>query len=184
MKQNKITYRIEKLILGIVAIFLSSCGTRETPLNLGNGYSLRYNSNSYFVISDSNQTYIINEHITKFGFDSIFIVAEQLSIDSICECNSNCNNSPKKKLNNCKQAIRNYTNRNYWIIDKKYSSMYGPFMYENYKKCKQKIGCLTKLDRAFPSAYMHYLNQENIFLISNYKTYHEYLDSLNNSLEK
>jgi hypothetical protein len=194
-KENIKLLENSKWLVFLVLIF-SGCGTGEVPFDLGLGYKLIYTPNSYFAIIDSNNLYIIDSHVTKFGFDSTFIVVEQLPIDSLCACNYECTKKSQNRDKDCKKELRNYHYRNYWIVNKlkksewdsisrKYTNVNGPFTYKEYLKTKLRLNCNAKLNKAFPSAYMHYINQGNTFsIISDYKIYQEYLDSLNQHLEK
>ena len=171
----------------ICITLLSSCGTGEVPFDLGNGYTLNYSANSYFNISNANNVLCIDEHKTRFGFDSRYIVAEQLPVNDVCECNSNCTSQHSINSESCIEVLKQCPIRFYFIIDKSKNidNLKGPFSYGEFIKERKVLGCSVKLNKAFESAYMHYVNQGNIFtIIKDYKIYKKYLDSLNQTLEK
>jgi len=130
-------------ILIFLTILFSAC-QQIYPLNLGDGYKIEYDPNSYFIITDTNNTVVVNGHITKFTYDSTFIVMEQMpvyknneliidKVDSLYE---------KNKL------------RFYWILNKKekcvssfdslnmcarYSNVYGPFTKNEYLQKREEL---------------------------------------------
>ncbi|WP_454801871.1 hypothetical protein [Mucilaginibacter phyllosphaerae] len=139
-----------KTIIGFFFIMfvtkLTRCAPSGQQLELGNGYKISYNQRGGKIsISDFNNNVIIGDQLTRYAFDSTFILAVQKPMDSIPECSYKNNES----LNNCKLAFKKSDYKQYWIINKKlksffieksvnYSNVYGPFNKEDFsRKLKQ-----------------------------------------------
>ncbi len=133
-----------------------SCA-QKYPLELGSGYKINYDRNSYFYLLDKDNTVIVSSHITAFNFDSTFIIAEQKPVDLILEntYSSEFNLEKRDKL------FKNSVLKQYWIIDKtkpcnnigfdsisqfvKYSNVYGPYSKNEFMIKKNIFGISKKL---------------------------------------
>ncbi len=77
---------MKRKIINIVLIIMlvSSC-TQKYPLELGGGYKVDYDGNSYFYLLDKNNTVVIESNIISFNVDSEFIIVEQKPIKLILD---------------------------------------------------------------------------------------------------
>ncbi len=133
----------------VLLIMFFSC-KNEYPVNLGKGYKLDYDGNSYDCILDTENTIMVAAHVVRYSYDSNFIVAEQkpwydFRISGLKEM------TYSKRM----EAIENSTIRQYWIINKKqkseysldtlsklarYSNVFGPFKKEDYLQKREELG--------------------------------------------
>lgn len=125
------------LILNIIFLTLlfSAC-SQKYPCDLGENYKLDYDGNSYFHLLDTNNTVIINSHITKYNFDSVFIVIEQKPIELIL---GGTYNNLKMNLTQEKKLINESPLRYYWMINKKDACIYGPFKKDEYLEKREEL---------------------------------------------
>lgn len=128
---------MKSLILNIMFLTLlfSAC-SEKYPIDLGESYKLDYDGNSYFYILDNNNTVIINSHITKFSFDSIFIIAEQKPVDLIL--NKKYDNK-KMDFKKREEQFERSALRHYWVINKKEVRTYGPYKKEEYLEKRKEL---------------------------------------------
>ena len=111
-----------------LTLLLSAC-SQKYPLDLGGGYKIEYDPSSYFCLIDKNNTGVVDAHITKFKFDSIFIVIEQKPVDLILK---DTYNNPEWNLKKRDKLFEESALRLYWIIDKREACSYGPYQKNEY----------------------------------------------------
>lgn len=146
------------ILITMFLTFLFSACTQRYPLDLGGGYKIDCDGNSYSYIKNKNNIGMINAHITYFKFDSTFIVVEQKPVDLIME---DAYLNPEMNLRKFDKLFEESTLRLYWIINKKekseysfdtltqlarYSNVYGPFSEKEYLKKRKELGVPDKLD--------------------------------------
>lgn len=116
-----------------MTLLIIAC-SKKYPLDLGENYKIDYDGNSYFYLLYKNNTVVVNSHITKFKFDSSFIIVEQKPVDVILK---ETYNNPKMDLKKREKLFEKSTLRSYWIIDKRKTLSYGPYQkYEYLEKIK------------------------------------------------
>lgn len=135
---------------------LFSCNSKY-PLDLGKGYKLVYDPNSYFGIIDSQGTIIIDAHVIDYSFDSTYIIAKQKPVDLILK---NTYNNSEYDLKKRDKLFEKSTLSQYWIINKKkvdeysldtvskllrHSPIYGPFTKEKYLQKREELGVPKEL---------------------------------------
>ncbi len=141
----------------LVMVLLISCA-QKYPFELGDGYKIDYNGNSHFYLLDTNNTVIVNSHITVFNFDSTFIIAEQKPVTLILQ---NTDNNTEMNLKKRDKLFENSTLKQYWIIDKtkpctnigfdsinqfaKYSNVYGPYAKDEFILMRNTLGVSEEL---------------------------------------
>src|SRR5687768_12685040 len=106
-------YDVKKaaLTLMIVTMLTSSC-VQQYPFNLGKGYILESDHNSYLSIAHSSHG-VVGGQVTKFNYNSTFIVAEQKPSEIIYI------QGRAKGLNKYDQHLKYFdtsTFKQYWII--------------------------------------------------------------------
>lgn len=127
-------------------IFLTSLFTacsNKYPLDLGSDYKLDYDGNSYFYLLDDKNTVIIKSHITKFNFDSIFIIAEQKPVNLILQ---ETYNNPEMDLKKRDKIFKESGLRHYWVIDKEKTHVYGPYKKDEYIGKREELKVNKELD--------------------------------------
>jgi len=143
---------MKKYVL-IVAILLTSCEAK-VPFNLGNGYYLDYDRNSFYTVFKENQ-YAISGQILKINYDSTFIIALIKPVNKIQKLinpDHNLNFQQQEKL------INNSSLREYWILNKKMkpelmsnewgysmSNAFGPFNKTEYIRKRNELKVSNKL---------------------------------------
>ncbi len=143
---------MKKAVLNIILIMiLFSCNSKY-PLDLGKGYKLVYDPNSYFGIIDSRDIIVIDAHVIDYSVDSTYIIAEQKPVDLILK---NTYNNLEYDLKKRDKLFEKSTFRQYWIINKiekgeysldtltklaKYSNVYGPFQKQEYLQKREELG--------------------------------------------
>ena len=130
---------MKNIILSIIPLtMLFSACSQKYPLDLGGGYKIEYDPASYFCLVDTNNTIVVNAHITKFKFDSIFIIIEQKPVDLILK---DTYNNPDWNLKKRDSLFEESTLRSYWIINKRKACSYGPYQKNKYleKMLKLKV---------------------------------------------
>ena len=75
-----------KKVINIVVIMMLvvSC-TQKYPFELGSGYKIDYDGNSYFYLLDKNNTIVIKSHIINLNYDSEFIIVVQKPVELILD---------------------------------------------------------------------------------------------------
>ena len=116
------------LIIILLTLLFTSC-SKKYPLDLGRGYNIDYDGNSYFYLLDKNNTVIVGSHITNFKFDSIFIIIEQKPVDLILK---ETYNNPEMDLKKRDRLFEESALRSYWIINKRDACSYGPYQKNEY----------------------------------------------------
>ncbi len=144
----------DKILTAILIISLIiSCNSLP---DVGDGYLLQSDPNSYIVVTDTSNTLIVYGDILSASSDSTFILLHQNPVDSVCECNKDClydkypnaNELPTLKM--CKKAFKESKLRKYWIVDKSKksvfnkqtrtrSNVYGPYDMEDYLKKRDEL---------------------------------------------
>ncbi|MFO0478189.1 MAG: hypothetical protein ACK50L_05355 [Bacteroidota bacterium] len=148
---------MKKAVLNILLIMiLFSCNSKY-PLDLGKGYKLDYDANSYFDIQDSQNNIVIFAHVIDYSVDSTYIIAEQKPVDLILK---NTYNNLEYNLKKRDKLFEKSTFRQYWIINKiekgeysldtltqlaKYSNVYGPFQKQEYLQKREELGISREL---------------------------------------
>lgn len=148
---------MKKAVLNIILIMvLFSCNSKY-PLDLGNGYKLDYDANSYYVIVNSQGIGMIGSHIFNYSFDSTFIIIEQKPVDLILK---DTYNNPEWNLEKRDKLFEDSRFYQYWIINKKetgeysldtltqlahYSNVYGPYTKEEFQQKREELGVPKKL---------------------------------------
>jgi hypothetical protein len=143
---------MKKAVLKIfLIVVLLSCNTNY-PLNLGNGYKLDYDANSYSVIGDSHNIGVIYPHVIDYNVDSTYIIVKQKPVDLILK---DTYNSLEYDLKKRDELFEKSSFRRYWIINKKekgefsldtltqlakYSNIYGPFQKDEYLIKREELG--------------------------------------------
>jgi hypothetical protein len=145
------------LIIMLLTLLFSAC-SQKYPLDLGGGYKIEYDANSYFCLVDKNNTEMVGGHITKFKFDSIYIVIEQKPVDLILK---DTYNNPEWNLPKRDKLFEESTLRLYWIVNKKekgvysfdkltrlarYSNVYGPFKKDEYLRKREELNVPKELE--------------------------------------
>lgn len=149
---------MKNIILIVIPLaFLFSACSQKYPLALGDDYFIDYDGNSYFGLVDKNRTEMIAPHITKFNFDSVFIVVEQKPVDLILK---DTYNNPEWNLEKRDKLFEDSRFYQYWIINKKetgeysldtltqlahYSNVYGPYTKEEFQQKREELGVPKKL---------------------------------------
>jgi len=105
-------------------ILLSSC-KGKVPFRVGKNYILDNRVSGYFYLMNNQNTGIIDRDITKFDFDSIYIIAKQKPIDDIM--NQIDKDYPGLRLNEELKLIEKSRLYNYWIINKKKDYIFCPY---------------------------------------------------------
>jgi len=130
---------MKKIIINIVLImmFASSC-TQKYPLELGGGYKVDYDGNSYFYLLDKNNTVVIESHIISFKEDSKFIIVEQKPVKLILD---SINKTPHVTLKKRNKVFKKSKLKEFWIINKVSNNIYGPLKKNVYlqKRVELKI---------------------------------------------
>jgi hypothetical protein len=126
---------MRKLIINILfTIVLVSC--KGFP-DIGGDYRLIYNAGGDIGIVNSKNTYIVYGHVLEYYYDSTYIIVAERPRDSVPECNYAISNKP---LNECDEAFKKSTFRQFWIINKKNDSVWGPFKEEAYLFKRKELG--------------------------------------------
>ena len=121
------------IISTLIVIFIISACNSKYPIDLGKGYKLDYDGNSYFYIIDLKNTVIVHAHVTKYGFNEQYILVEQKPRDGILRNTHDVSFEQEKKI------IEKSTFRQYWIINKTNDSIYGPLKKEEYLKKSEEL---------------------------------------------
>jgi len=130
---------MKKTVVAVsISLILIYC-VKVNP-DLGGGYKILYSGGGpFFIITNPQNSVIVNEHVLDFVFDSIYIIAAQRPFDSVPECVEE-----GYIYTDCRRAVlKTSTFRQYWIIDKtkesvfiseekKHSNVFGPFNKEQY----------------------------------------------------
>ena len=147
----------KKVVLDIWFIMLLISCNSKYPIDLGNGYKLDYDANSYSVILDSRGIGVISPSIVNYCFDSAYIIAEQKPIDSILKC---IYNNPEYDLKKRNKLFEKSIFLQYWIINKKesgqysldtvshlshYSNVHGTYNREEYLQKRQELSVPREL---------------------------------------
>jgi hypothetical protein len=148
---------MKKEVLNILLIMvLFSCNPKY-PLDLGKGYQLVYDPNSYFGIIDPRGMGVIDAHIIDYSVDSTYIIVKQKPVDLILK---DTYNNPEWNLKKRDKLFEKSTFRQYWIINKKekgeysldtltqfarYSNVYGPFDRQEYLQKREELGVPREL---------------------------------------
>lgn len=135
---------------------LFSCNS-QYPLDLGNGYKLVYDPNSYFGITDPQNNVVIDAHVIDYNVDSTCIIVRQKPVDLILK---DTYNNPEWNLKKRDKLFKKSTFQQYWIINKKekgeysldtltqlarYSNVYGPFDRQEYLQKREELGVPKEL---------------------------------------
>jgi len=130
---------MKRKIINIVLIIMlvSSC-TQKYPLELGGGYKVDYDGNSYFYLLDKNNTVVIESNIISFNVDSEFIIVEQKPIKLILD---SINKTPHVTLKKRDEVFKKSKLKEFWIINKVSNNIYGPLKKDEYlqKRAKLKV---------------------------------------------
>jgi hypothetical protein len=131
--------KILSLGLLILASTLSACrfeipgpGSSDFFADFGNGYSLGRTSGVYVVISPrggySSESEIIGTRILECGFDSRFVIAKRLDINSI----------PEEQWGD---ALQNPDPKfiDYWIIETEQRKRHGPLNEAQFHELRTKL---------------------------------------------
>jgi hypothetical protein len=122
---------------------LQACN--EKKVDLGNGYRFDYDpviSTDYAIFGPDEHAYAITGQVTKFAFDSCFILVEQKPRELIMK-NVNINSDisyKEQEILFSKSLIRQY-----WIINKSNKSKYGPFQKAKYLWKRKELGVPNEL---------------------------------------
>ncbi len=121
-------------------ILLFSC-TGKVPFRVGKNYILDNRVSGYFYLVNNQNTFIIDRDITKFDFDSIYIIAKQKPIDEIWKKTNVSGMTYEKRRAIFKKSTLYY----YWIINKKRDYIYGPLTKERYQELKDSLSIHLEL---------------------------------------
>lgn len=148
---------MKKINLNIFLIMvLLSCNAKY-PLDLGKGYKLDYDANSYSVIVNSENNEVIYGHIINYRVDSTYIIVKQKPVELILK---DTYNNPEWNLKKRDKLFEKSTFQQYWIINKKekgqysldtlaqvakYSNVYGPFSKLEYLQKREELGVPPEL---------------------------------------
>lgn len=124
------------LMLTILLVLVLTACSPNYPLELGSGYQLDYDGNSYLYILDTQNTVIINSHIMAFNIDSIFILVEQKPVNLILQ---DTWNNPEMNLRKRDKLFKESPLRFYWIINKNEHQVYGPYNKEEYFRKRKEL---------------------------------------------
>lgn len=133
------------LTLAILLMALCACNKKKS-VNLGNGF--RYDidpviSSDYVILGPYKNTYAISGHVSKFNFDSIFIIVEQMPRDLIMkDINTNFDMTFKEQ----EKKIEESSLRQFWVINKIKDSIYGPFDRQEYLQKREELGVPKELE--------------------------------------
>jgi len=135
---------MKKIIINIALIMLlaTSC-TQKYPLELGKGFKIDYDGNSYFYLLDKSNTVVIKPHIISFNVNSKFILVEQKPIELILD---SINKTPHVTLKKRDYAFKKSKLRRFWIIDKINDSVYGPLTKDEYLKKRKELKIPKELE--------------------------------------
>ena len=144
-----------KTVALLIGVILFSCSP-EYPLDLGNGYSLDYDSWSHLYILDTNNTVVINAHIVAYAFNSTYVLVEQKPRGEILK---DFFHNTEVTLSEIEKIFRESPLRYYWILNKKeknesigsvgedvnwhrtiYSNVYGPYSKEQFEQKRKELG--------------------------------------------
>ena len=109
--------------------------------NIGNEYKFEYDPKNDICLLNNKNTYIIDGNITKYNFDSIFIIIQQKPRDSIT--NKYIYEGSKITYNQLKKIYNESTFVQYWIINKASHFVFGPYNKYNYL-LKRKELCVPE----------------------------------------
>ena len=123
----------------MVLIVVTILGCSKFP-DLENGYKLDYNANNDIYILNSENSIIINGHILKYNFDSVYIIAEQKPREVILK---DTYDNPNMDLKKREKIFKESTFLQYWIINKSNDSIYGPLNKNKYLKKFDEL-CIPK----------------------------------------
>ena len=134
----------------LLCVLLLSCHKYN---EIGNNYKLESDSNSYTVLTDTSDIILIDGHILRIGFDSIYVIVKQKPEKLIYSEFSK--NNPGYTYDEAERAFYESTLTHYWIVNKqepciysndtinrlaKYSNVYGPFDNEEYLEKRIELG--------------------------------------------
>ena len=138
----------------IILITVGCSGLFTNYPDLGRGYKFIHEGKYGLSIANEKNTIVIQQHVLKYKFDSIFVIASQRPVNSIFG-RDNMTYSEFNKM------FKNSSFKQYWIIDKtkrlenigfdsirnhaKYSNVYGPFQIEEYLQKHKELGVPKEL---------------------------------------
>ena len=141
---------MKKLFFLLISILFCKCAGIPSYHDLGKNY--------YYVFETTLErdiekvgSIIIDDVVVNYAFDSTFILVDQKPIDKICLCNDTClmkiyknwRNMPTLQM--CLDAFEKSTFHQYWIINKKNDSVWGPFTKEKFIQKKIEKGVPNNL---------------------------------------
>lgn len=132
------------ITLAILLIIICGCYEKKS-VNLGNGFRFDTDpviSSDYVILGPYENTYAVSGHVTKFNFDTIFIIVEQKPRDLIMN-GVNTKSDMTFKEQEKKFAANSF--RQYWVINKIKASIYGPFNMQEYLKKREDLGVPREL---------------------------------------
>ncbi len=123
-------------------MFASSC-TQKYPMELGGGYKVDYDGNSYFYLLDKNNTVVIESHIKSFKEDSKFIIVEQIPVKLILD---SINKTPHVTLKKRDEILKKSKLKKFWIINKVSNNIYGPLKKDEYLQKRKELKIPKELE--------------------------------------
>lgn len=148
---------MKKAVLNILLIMILFSCNSKFPLDLGKGYKLVYDPNSYFGITDPQNNVVIDAHVIDYSADSTYVIVKQKPVDLILK---DTYNNPEWNLKKRDKLFEESSFRQYWIINKKekgeysldtltqlarYSNVYGPFDRQEYLQKREELGVPREL---------------------------------------
>ena len=137
--------KIKKTLLFIpIILFVTGCS--KFP-SIDKEYKFEYDPMSDICLLNNKNTYIINGNITKYNYDSIFIIFEQKPRDSITI--KYIYEGSKITFNQLNKIFKESTFYQYWIINKTSHSVFGPYNNYNYLIKRKELGvpeCLKLIE--------------------------------------
>jgi hypothetical protein len=129
-------------ILLLIIIVVVGCALQKSAnVDLGSGFRLITSASKHDLIigkwldKDTDKVFIPG-HITDYAYDSVFILAAQCPRDSVPEASYN---NPGITLKKHDQIFKQSKFRQYWIIDKEKTSVYGPFKLNDFNQKRNEL---------------------------------------------
>ena len=146
LKMNKNIFYLSILL----CVLLLSCHRFNV---IGDNYKLEMDHIGHTVLTDTSDIILIDGHILRIGFDSIYVIVEQKPERLIYT--EFKKNNPGYTYDEAKRAFYESTLTHYWIVNKqepsiysydklnklaKQSNVYGPFDNEEFLEKRIELG--------------------------------------------
>jgi hypothetical protein len=132
------------ITLAILLMIMCGCNKKKI-VNLGKGFRFDIDpviSKDCVIFGPYENTYAVSGHVSKFNFDSTFIIVEQKPRDLIMkDINTNSDLTFKEQ----ERIFEESSLRQFWVINKINDSIYGPFERQEYLKKREVLGVPAEL---------------------------------------